>query len=260
MSRAPAALGLRRTGDSPDRRRSRFRLPRCRRRAHRRRGDAAADPRAGDPARLEAGLDLSRPRPPAGDRDRRGRTQAVPVPRALAEAAGRAQVQGDARLRFLAAAATQWRDRRSAPTGDATRAGFGLLGAPAGPRFLPHWRRGLRGGKQQLRPGDGAPRSGHAESRRGDLRLPCQERPPSRPVDPRPRRPACDRGHAPSPLGAGGSVRLARRRRMERRALRRSQRLHPGKDRRPLLRQGLPYLARHRPRRGRAGGKARAHF
>ena len=45
---------------------------------------------------------------------------------------------------------------------------------------------------------------------------------------------------------------------LARRPLRGRQRLHPGEDRRGVLGQGLPHLARHRARRGRAGAASRA--
>ena len=57
---------------------------------------------------------------------------------------------------------------------------------------------------------------------------------------------------APPPRRARRSARLARGAGVARRPLRRRQCLHPGQDRRALLGQGFPHLARHRARRGRA--------
>ena len=130
------------------------------------RGDAGADPRAGDPARLEGGLDLPRPvRPHPGDRLRRSRAQAVPLPRALAAAAGGTEVRAGARVRRRAAEAAPRRHRRPAPPGDAARAGAGLRGPPPRPRLLPRRRRGLRRGKRELRPRHRAPRARHDQAR-----------------------------------------------------------------------------------------------
>ena len=81
----------------------------------RRRGDAGADPAAGDPAGLEGSLDLPRPlRPHPGDRLRRSGPQAVPLPRALAAAAGGTEVRAGARVRPRAAEAAPRRHRRPA--------------------------------------------------------------------------------------------------------------------------------------------------
>ena len=77
------------------RRRRRGRGLRLRRRrgpARRRARGAAADRRARDPARLGGRVDLPVPeRAPAGDRHRRRRAQAVPLPRRMAYAARRAR-------------------------------------------------------------------------------------------------------------------------------------------------------------------------
>ena len=62
---------------------------------HRPRG-ARANPRAGDPAGLEGGLDLPAPqRPHPGDRRRRRRAQAVPLPPAVARGPRPREVRGD---------------------------------------------------------------------------------------------------------------------------------------------------------------------
>src|ERR671925_595781 len=59
-----------------------------------------ANPRAHDPARLGGGLDLPvSVRAYPGDRDRRGRTQAVPLPRPLARAARPREVRVDGGVR-----------------------------------------------------------------------------------------------------------------------------------------------------------------
>ena len=58
------------------------------------------DPEPRDSAGLARGVDLQRPRRPhPGDRPRRSRAQAVPLPRALAPAGGAAQVRVHARIR-----------------------------------------------------------------------------------------------------------------------------------------------------------------
>ena len=99
-----------------------------------------------------------------GDRHRRSRAQAVPLPRALAAAPGGAQVRAGARVRRHAAAAAPRRHRRPAPPGDAARAGAGLRRPPPRPRLLPGRQRGLRGGKRELRPGHRAPRARHGQA------------------------------------------------------------------------------------------------
>ena len=155
-------------------------LPRRRRRAgHRARGPRA-DRRARHPAGLEGRLDLpGRARAPAGDRDRRRRPQAVPLPPAVAHAARLREVRRDDPLRRRAAEAARARrraadrHRRAHP-----RARAGLRGAAARPRLLPRRLRAVRGRERVLRPRHDAQGARHARPRalRDGVRLRGQER------------------------------------------------------------------------------------
>ena len=264
--RGPAeTVRLRRRGDLPAPPRSRLRLPRRRRRAGRRRAGAGADSRPGDPAGLGRRLDL-RPaqRAHPGDRDRRRRAQAVPLPR-------RAGSGGPRQRKFERCGASPPPCRgcvaRSAATSSATgmppRAGAGLRRPPARPRLLPHRRRGVRRGERAATGWRRCAASTSPSRRRGDrLRLPGQERAAaacSRSAT----RPRCGRSSgcaaaaaAPRTCSPSRTAALARR------PLGRHQRLHPGARRRGVLRQGLPHLERHRaggdrPRRQPAEIEAR---
>ena len=95
-------------------------------------------------------------RPHPGDRHRRPRAQAVPLPRPLAGATRPREIRPDARVRARAAAAAP-SDRRAPapPTADAG-ARPGGRGPAARPRFLPDRRRELRRGERHVRPRDDA--------------------------------------------------------------------------------------------------------
>ena len=129
-----------------------------RRRARRRARGAGADRRARDPARLGGRLDLPVPeRAPPGDRHRRRRAQAVPLPRRLARAPRRAEVRRHGAVREGAAAAApacRPRPRRLRDARPRLRAR--LRRAPARARLLPDRLRGVRGGERVLRAGDDA--------------------------------------------------------------------------------------------------------
>ena len=174
-----------------------------------RRGDAGADPRAGDPARLEGGLDLPRPgRPHPGDRLRRSGPQAVPLPRPLGQRRATRKYDGDARIRRRAAEAAPRRPPRHRARRDAARARPRHRRPPARPRLLPHRRRGIRGGERELRPGDDPPRARPPRGRGDRLRLPGEVEPAAHPGD---RRRGGDRGagsDAPPPRRPRGPARL----------------------------------------------------
>ena len=207
-------------GNRPGPSRQGVRLPRRRRSAGRGRGDARADRRARDPARLAGGLGLPGPlRPHPGHRGRRRRPHAVPLPRALAAAGGGAQVRVDARVRRRAAQAATRRQEGPGPRGDAARACPGLRREAARPRLLPDRRRGLRGGERELRAGDDPPRARLDRGRRARLRLPGQERAAAGAVGARPRRPPGDRSDAAPSQRARRPARLPRGRRVARRPL-----------------------------------------
>ena len=124
---AAQTIGLFGTGDQPPPSRQRFQLPRPRRGPRHRRGHHGADPRACDPARMARRLDLQRSAGPhPGDRPRRSRAQAVPLPRALAAAGGAAQVRLDAGVRRDAAEAAPRGEEGPGARRDAARAGAGL--------------------------------------------------------------------------------------------------------------------------------------
>ena len=111
---APAPRRLHRPGHRAPAPRTRFPLPRRRRRARRRRRGPAAHRRARHPAGVGGRVDLPLPgRPHPGDRRRCGRTQAVPLPPALARAPRHGEVRGHGRLRPHAAPAAQARRRRA---------------------------------------------------------------------------------------------------------------------------------------------------
>ena len=177
---APAPRRLLRPRDPPPALRPGLRLLRRRRRPDRRSGGAAAHRRARDPARLGRRVDLPlSARAPAGDRHRRRRAQAVPLPRRLARAARHREVRDDGALRARAAAAARarrGRPRRLRPARPAVRAG--ARGAAARARLLPHRLGGVRGRQRVLRPRDAAQGARPGRGRRRDgLRLPGQERP-----------------------------------------------------------------------------------
>src|SRR5437764_2641272 len=91
---APAPIGLLGARPAPRPPRPRVLIPRRAGRAPHRPGDARPDSRAGHPPGLAGRMDLQRsPGPSPGDRDRRGRTQAVPLPRRLAGAPGPGEVR-----------------------------------------------------------------------------------------------------------------------------------------------------------------------
>ena len=179
--------------------------------------------RAGHPARLEGRLDLPpRGRAHPGDRHRRRRTQAVPLPPALARAARHREVRRHAGLRALAAEAAPARRGRPRARGPVLRPRVRHRGAAAGPRVLPRRGRGLRRAQRDLRPGDDAEAARTPARRRAALRLPGQARQASRAGGDRPRgrrrrRPA----QAPS-RGRGGAARLQARTRLARRQVRRT--------------------------------------
>ena len=97
---APAALEPERAGLHAAALRQGLHVPRRGGRADHRQRARRADRRARHPARLAGRLDLARPvRPHPGDRDRRPRAQAVPLPPALARAPRPGEVRGHDRLR-----------------------------------------------------------------------------------------------------------------------------------------------------------------
>ena len=91
-----------------------LRVPRPARLAHHEREADRAHRRAGDPARVDRGVDLpGSPRSPPGHGTRRARPEAVPVPPRVAAAAGGGQVRPAARLRRGAARHPQAGRRRT---------------------------------------------------------------------------------------------------------------------------------------------------
>ena len=189
----PASVRLRRsdcsgTGISPRQARARLPLPRRRRRARARRRGARAHPRAGHPAGVEGRVDLPVPRRPhPGDRHRRGRAQAVPLPPALARAARHREVRRHGGLRPHAAAAARARRRRPRARGPVLRPRLRDRRAAARPRLLPRRRRGLRRPQRDLRPGHDAEEARAPPGRGAVLRLPGQARQAPHPGRDRPR-------------------------------------------------------------------------
>ena len=190
-------------------------------------------------------------RAPAGDRDRRRRAQAVPLPRGLAHAPRRGEVRRHDPLRPRAARAA--RARRGGPASPPSELTRERVLACA-VRLLDRgfFRIGTEEYTDVLRAGHD-PQGAREDRRRADaLRLPGQERSAA---DHGGRRPAGDRhrvrAQAP-PRRRGRPARLQVGPRLVRRALRRHQRLPEAGHRRRLLGQGLPDLERDRARRGRA--------
>ena len=92
-------------------------------------------------------------RPPAGDRPRRPRPQAVPLPPALARGPRRDQVRPHDRLRPGAAARSAAASRRDLATpGAAAREGAGHRRPPARDDADPRRQRGVRPGQRVVRP------------------------------------------------------------------------------------------------------------
>ena len=258
---APAPIRLRRARESRACAAGRgFVYRDVRRRADRGRGDAGADPRAGDPAGLEGGLDLPRPaRAHPGDRDRRRRAaSSTSTTSAGSSAQARAQVRGDARVRRRAAAAAPRRDRATCAARGCRASGrwparcacsTSASSAIGGEDYAEE--------NESYGAGDGPPRA----------RL---DRAASEVVFDFPAKSGQRRVQSIRDPAAIAAIEAMRRRRsgpedllawregrrVARRPLRRRQRLHPGEDRRGVLGQGLPHLARHRARRGRAGRRA----
>ena len=127
------------------------------------------------------------PGPPAGHRHRRRRTQAVPLPPALARAPRSAEVRRDARLRAGAAAVAAPRAARPPRRGPRPRARPGRRRAPARHRLLSRRQRGLRGAERDARPVHHPARAGLDAGWPDRLRLPGQGRPATDPVGRRPR-------------------------------------------------------------------------
>ena len=236
--------------------RPRLRVPRPRRDEGRRPRGAPAHQRARHPAGVEGRLDLPVPRRPhPGDRHRRPRAQAVPLPPEVAPAARPGEVRRHAALRPRAAGAA--RGSSTSELGgerDVARAGAGLRRAAARHRLLPHRLGGLRGRERDLRPGDDAQGARDAARRRhAAVRLPGQERQAAR----------CSRSSTPTSPRSCAALKRRRGGKPELLAYKRGRRWvdvrSPDineylKDRTGLdvSRQGLPHLERDAARRGRA--------
>ena len=173
-------------GDLPSAAGSRVRLRASERAARPGRGDARADPVAGDPSRVGGRLDLSgRARPPAGGRHGRGGTAAVPVPRGLAR---------PSRPRRSSIASFGWLGASprcgGSATGTSPRAGLtrervarGRRPAPRS-RLLPGRVGGVHGGERLVRARDDPAQATCAcPRRRGALRLRREGRPAPDPDD-----------------------------------------------------------------------------
>ncbi len=185
--------------------------------------------RARDPARVEGGLDLPRsPRTHPGHGYRRRGTQAVPLPRRVASAAGPPQVRADARAGRSAAVAASQRQAPAGSKGVHARPGARGRGAHARPRLLSDRKRAVRGGERVLRPRHPAQVPCALRERRRDLRLPRQELAAPRPGDSRPAARQARPGAQAPPRRRPRAARLPRGKALGRRSLRRGQRVPEG--------------------------------
>ncbi len=231
----------------PQAARPRLLLPRGGRRADHRRGDPGADPRPGDPARMDGRLDLYRPaRPHPGDGDRRRRPQAVPLPRRLARAPRSRQVRGDGGLREAAAEAPRPDPRGARHAGPEPGPRLRLRGRAARPRPVPGRQRALRERERQLRADDAQVPASEAREGDGAVRLPVEVRAAGPPPDLGARGDADAEGAEEARQARREPVRLPRGAGVARPHGRSRQRLDQGRRRSRLQRQGLPDLERDR--------------
>ena len=224
------------------------------------RGDRA-DPRARDPAGVEGRLDL----PPGqrahpGDRDRRRRAQAVPLPPEVARAPRPREVRRDARLRRRAAEAAPQRRRRPrppragarprcspAPRACSTSGSFASAASATRTRTRPsgsrRCARATCGSSAARRPSTTRPRAAkrHRRTIEDELVLPTLRALKKR-----------NGGGSESCSPTTGAQRLGRRQ------VERHQRVPEAGLGRRLQRQGLPDLERDGARRGRGGERRRA--
>ena len=224
------------------------------------RGGRPAGPRPGDPAGVGGRLDHAvRERAPPGGRHRRRRPAAVPLPPAVAGAAGRGEVRPDAAVRQGAGQGPRARGPRPRSRGDAAGAGVRGRRPAARPGLLPDRQRRVRRRQRLVRPDHAGAAARAAAQRRAGLSLRRQVRRRARRRGRRRRGGGRDRGDAPPAYAARPEpARLQERPRLALDPARAGQRLRPREHRPRGHRQGLPHLARHRARRRGAGRDRRA--
>ncbi|CAA9333540.1 MAG: DNA topoisomerase IB (poxvirus type), partial [uncultured Gemmatimonadetes bacterium] len=216
-------------------------------------GGAGAHPQAGDPARVDGRGDLARPRGQgAGDGDRQGRAQAVPLQRRVHRQALHPQVPQAAGPGALHPPPARSHGRAPGARGRGAGARAGDGGEADDARRLPRGERALRHREQDLRarhPAQEPPARGGRQPR---LPLPRQKGHPPAPGGGRHAAGGGDAGDPgaarPPPLQVPG-----RRRPGAPRDGARRQRVHQGDPGEALHLQGPAHLGRHRARRHRAG-------
>ena len=144
-------------------------LPRCRGQGDQRRGEARADRGARDPARVEGRLDRADGAAQApGDRRRRRRADAVPVPPRLPRPAGAGQVRQARPFRRTASRPPRDDGRAHAARRAAAGAGRGDRRAADQPRLVPRRQRPVR---EEPRARSGSRPSGRATCRSAAARI-----------------------------------------------------------------------------------------